>query len=274
MIARLAARQHGAIARRQLLAAGIGRNAIAHRLRSGLLRPVYRGVYVLGPLTREGRWMAAVLAAGEGAVLSHLSAAALWGVRPGGDVPDVTVAHTSALSGPIRMHRSLVAKHEQTRRNGIPVTTPTRTLHDLAAVLDQDELERAHREALVLRLPLDLDGTRRPAIRALLHDDVTRSELEDAFQRFLRRHRLPRPATNVRLPFGECDCVWRAEKLVVELDGHTVHASRSAFERDRARDREAALLGWRVVRITWRQLRDEPARLAADLRLLLGVPTA
>lgn len=274
LIARIAAGQHGAVARRQLLQADIAGSAIDRRLRRRLLRPVYRGVYVLGPLTREGRWMCAVLAAGDGAVLSHLSAAALWSIRSGGEIPDVTLAHTSDLGGPIRMHRSLVAKHERTIKNRIPVTTPTRTIHDLAAVLDQDELERAHREALVLRLPLQLDGTRRPAIRELLADRPTKKELERRFRRLLRRHRLPLPDTNVELPFGETDCVWPNERLIVELDGYDVHRSRSAFERDRQRDREAALAGWRVVRITWRQLREDPERVARDLRKLLEVPTA
>jgi len=261
------------VARWQLLDIGLGSTAIGTRLSRGDLRRVYRGVYVLGHLTREGRWMAAVLAAGDGAVLSHRAAADLWEIRPWSGYPEVTASRSKVIPEVIT-HRSLVAKHEQTLRNGIPVTTPTRTLYDLAAVLGQDELERAHREALVLGLPLKLDGTRRPAIRELLADRPTKHELERRFRRFLRRHRLPLPETNVQLPFGEADCVWRENRLTVELDGYDVHRSRSAFERDRARDREAALLGWRVVRITWRQLRDEPARLAADLRLLLGVPTA
>lgn len=274
LIARLAARQHGAVARPQMLAAGVTRNEIATRLARGVLRRVYRGVYVLGPLTREGRWMAAVLAAGDGAVLSHLSAAALWGIRDGGDVPDVTVRHTSALGGAIRPHRSLVTKPEQTVRKGIPVTTPTRTIHDLARVLGPEELERVHREALVLGLPLQLDGKRRPAIRELLGDRPTKKELERRFRQFLRRRRLPLPDTNVHLPFGEADCVWAAQRLIVELDGYDVHRGRSAFERDRLRDREAMLAGWRVVRVTWRQLHREPDGLARDLRKLLGVPTA
>ena len=274
MIARLADRQHGAVARRQLLAAGMQRGAIDRRVASGRLRRVYRGVYVVGPLTREGRWMAAVLAAGSDAVLSHLSAAALWGLREGGDLPHVTGGNGSEVTGPIRTHRSLVARSERTVRNGIPVTNPTRTLHDLAAVLTFDELERAHREALILRLPLRLDGTRRPAVRELLVDRPTKTELERRFRRFLRQRRLPLPETNQRMPFGEADCVWRAQRLVVELDGYDVHRSRSAFERDRLRDREALLAGWRVIRVTWRQLRDHPDRLGRDLRELLGAAAA
>lgn len=172
------------------------------------------------------------------------------------------------------VHRSPIAKSEQTVRNGIPVTTPTRTIHDLAEVLPRPELERVHREAVVLRLPLRLDGTRRPAIRELLADRPTREGLEAAFRRFLRRNGLPLPETNRGLPFGECNAVWAERRLIVELDSYDVHRNRSAFERDRARDREAALAGWRVVRITWRQLHEEPERVATDLRKLLGVPAA
>ena len=266
----LADRQHGVVARRQLLALGASGKWTDYRVSTGELRVVYRGVYVLGHLTREGRWMAAVLAAGDDAVLSHRSAGALWGILAYDGPPEVTLPRASKFRW---THRSSVAKAEQTTRNRIPVTTPTRTIEDLARVLPAKQLERVHREAQILGLPLRLTGTRRPAIRALT-ETPTRSELEAEFQRFLKRHRIPRPETNVRLPFGECDCVWRRERLIVELDGHAVHATRSAFERDRVRDREAALAGWRVVRITWRQLRDDPERVARDLRKLLGVPTA
>ena len=260
------------VARWQLLEIGLGSTAIGYRLSRGDLRRVYRGIYLLGHLTREGRWMAGVLAAGEGAVLSHRAAADLWGIRPWAGYPEVTAARSKAIPGVIT-HRSLVAQHERARRNRIPVTTPTRTIHDLAASLTRDELERVHREAVVKRLPLHLDGTRRPAIRELLADRPTREGTEARFRGFLKRQGLPLPEPNRELPFGEADCVWPAQRLIVELDGYDVHRSRSAFERDRIRDREATLAGWRVVRITWRQLQEQPARLAADLRKLLGVPT-
>jgi very-short-patch-repair endonuclease len=172
---------------------------------------------------------------------------------------------------------------------GIPVTSPPRTLLDLAAVLDPRQVGRAVHEAEVLRLtdPLTLDDlvARYPrrrgiaTIKAVLAAGrfgatVTRSELEERFLAFLEANHLPSPEVNVGVKSAErwveADCVWRAQRLIVELDGRVVHATTQAFERDRARDRGLQVAGWRVVRVTWRHLHDDPAALAADLRGLLG----
>lgn len=291
LIASLAMRQHGVVSRRQLLAGGIGRRAIEHRLARQRLHGVHYGVYAVGHrlLTTEGQWMAAVLAAGPGAVLSHRSAAALWRmVRWSGGPVEVTVGRAVRSRSGLRVRRGRLSADEATEVEGIPTTTVPRTLLDLASVVDRHRLERAINEAEVLRLAGALSlaallerHPRRHGTRALrevlaagrLGLDVTRSELEDRFLRFLAEAGLPRPQTNAPLAAGqevfEVDCLWRRSRVVVELDGRAVHATARAFERDRARDRALNAAGWRVVRVTWRQLSSEPAALAADLRRLL-----
>jgi hypothetical protein len=182
-----------------------------------------------------------------------------------------------------------VASDEITTVRAIPVTTVPRTLLDLAGVVGRRHVERAVHEAEVRRLtdPLSLDDlvARHPGrrgiamIRAILAAGrigatVTRSELEDRFLAFLDRFCLPRPQVNeslrVRDGWIEGDCVWHTQRLIAELDGRATHATDRAFERDRARDRALNAAGWRVVRITWRQLHDEADALAADLRILLS----
>lgn len=234
--------------------------------------------------------MAAVLAGGPGAVLSHRSAAALWGLRASSRARiDITVAPSRRPRPGIEHHRSLFAPDEVTTVRGIPVTTVPRTLLDLASVVRPQQVERAVQEAEVRRLAdaLSLEQlmTRHPrraggaALRAMLASAridgaVTRSELEDRFLALARDARLPGLEVNAFLKVAgtwiEVDCVWRAQRLVVELDGHAFHAPRAAFERDRARDRMLQAAGWRVVRITWRQLRDGPDLVAADLRAMLA----
>jgi hypothetical protein len=189
----------------------------------------------------------------------------------------------------IEIHQSELAADEVTTLHGIPVTTLPRTLLDLAAVLSRTEVLRSVNEAefhgltdplsladLVARYP----GRRGVAtIKAILEElefggNVTRSELESRFLAFMQAADLPPPEVNVRLLVAgrwfECDCVWRAQRLVVELDGQAAHATRVAFERDRARDRTLHAAGWRVVRITWRQLHDQRPSIAADLRRMLN----
>jgi very-short-patch-repair endonuclease/predicted transcriptional regulator of viral defense system len=290
-IAAVAEHQHGVVARGQLADMGIGRRAIGHRMQSGRLHPLHRGVYAVGHrvLSREGRWMAAVLAAGQGAVLSHRSAAALWGLRATarGRV-EVTVPRKLGSRPAIEVHVSRLADDEIIVLRGIPVTTPPRTLLDLAAVLSARQIERALNEAEVLRLadPTSLGDLlerhpHRPGagkIRKLLeaHDigaTITRSELEDRFLQFLDEAVLPRPEVNANIQtttgWIEADCLWRTHHLIAELDGHASHATTAGFERDRARDRALQAKGWSVIRITWRQLHEEPAAVARDLKRLL-----
>jgi predicted transcriptional regulator of viral defense system len=291
-IGALASRQHGVVARSQLVAAGIGRGAIDHRLALRRLLPVHRGVFAVGHTasSRYGAWMAAVLAAGTGAVLSHRSAAALW--RISDKVPatiDVIAPRHRRSRPPLVVHRIRLESDEVTVVRGIPVTTPARTLLDLTAVLEPRQLERAITEAEVQRLtsPTSIDALieRHPnrrgtaALRRIVakrHEigkTVTRSELEAAFLAFVEDHGLPRPRTNTRIhvPGGlVVDAAWPDERLVVELDSYGIHTTRRNFEDDRARDRALTVAGWRTVRVTWRQLHADAPALAVALRTLLG----
>ena len=282
-IGALAARQHGVVGRHQLIALGLSGAAIDHRLKLGRLHLLHRGVYAVGhrALKREAHWIAAVLAAGPGAVLSHRSAGALWRLLSY-DGPIEVIAPTQRRSRPgVRIRHIALPADETTVHAGIPVTTVPRTLLDLAAVLPPRRLERAVNEAEVQRLtdPLSLDdllarhprarGTR--ALRAIRPDTTrTRSELERDFLSFIAQYDLPRPQTNIQIEGYEADCAWPHANLIVELDGAQTHTTTHAFEHDRERDRRLTAAGWRVIRITARQLRERPGALAADLRRLLG----
>jgi predicted transcriptional regulator of viral defense system len=291
-IAELAERQHGVVARRQLLELGLGRQAIARRREAKRLHVVHRGVYAVGyrRLTRLGWWMAAVLACGPGALLSHRPAGVLLGVLDScsGRV-EVTVSRHLAGREGIRARQTHIAPDERTAVAGIPVTTVARTLLDLAAALDRHGLARAleRAEALGLTSETSLDTlierhAGRPGVgclrRALaeLVPQLTRSELERRFLTFVERAGLPRPRTNVWLPLGEewieVDAVWPESRLVVELDSRAHHLARAAFERDRRRDRRLQAAGWRVVRLTDRALRA--AGTTDELRTLLSGPVA
>jgi very-short-patch-repair endonuclease len=207
--------------------------------------------------------MAAVLACGEGAVLSHLSAAALWGIRRSSAATvHVTVPSTSGKRrrDGILLHRSsTLTASSSTRHDGIPVTRPARTLADLRPLLSPAQFTAAVREAEFLRLPI---GNQYPA-------DGARTELEHRMLALCRRHRLPQPEVNVMIDRFEVDFLWPEARLIVEVDGWDAHRTRSAFEEDRERDARLAVLGYRVVRFTWRQLtRDRPA-VARTIRSLL-----
>lgn len=289
LIAELADRQHGRVARRQLRALGLGDDAIDHRIACGRLHVVHPGVYAVGYRrpTDAARWAAAVLAAGDGAVLSHRSAAALWGLRPSAHV-EVTVPGDRRPSGFI-VHRSALPADEVTVRAGIPVTTVPRTLLDLAAVVRLDEARRAVdaaerlglTDALSLADIVDRYPGRRGirTLREIVADgriglDVTRSVLEDRFLRLVEEAGLPRPRVNATVTAGgrtfECDCVWERERVVVELDGHHWHRTAQAFERDRERDRVLGAAGWSVARVTWRQLDLGATAVIADVRALVA----
>ena len=286
-IAALAARQHGIVARAQLVAIGLGRGAIDRRLARRRLHPVHRGVYAVGhrAISRHGRWMAAVLAAGPGTVLSHGSAAALWGIRATARTRiDVTTPRTLRARRGLRPHCAVLPPDEITTTDAIPTTTPARTLLDLAGVIDRRQLERALNETEVLRLtsptPLGTLIDRHTAMRgtsslrtlSLNARSATRSELEARFLAFLDRQDLPHPETNILIEGIEVDAAWRGQHLIVELDGYAFHGTRAAFEGDRARDRRLTARGWRVVRITWRDLHERPDELATEIRALLSVP--
>jgi very-short-patch-repair endonuclease len=281
-IAEVAGRQHGVIARRQLLALGVSPDQIRRRVASGRLIVLRRGVYAVGhrALTRRSRWMAAVLAAGHGAVLSHRSAGAFYDICREG--PRIEVI---ARSG----RRLALERDEWEIVDGIPVTTPARTLFDLAAITEPHELERAFNQAeyhgLTSPVPLVALLTRHPrrpganSLRMLLARRVrlrTRTEMEADFLAFLDERHLPRPDdTNVcRTIHGrriEADAVYIDPRLIIELDGGS-HRTYSRFHDDRARDRSNLVDDWRTVRVTSRHLDipREREELAADLRALLA----
>jgi very-short-patch-repair endonuclease len=284
-IAALASRQHGVVTIRQLARAGLGRSAVDYRVARGRLTPIHRGVYQVGPLPAElGCEMAAVLACGPDALLSHQSAAALWGIRPPhhGEV-HVTVPGDGARSRPgIQVHRTTPSPSLNAAvKQGLPLTTPARTLLDIAPLLPQHDLDRATEQAQILGLATHeqiasvLDdhrgerGTR--SLARALHDEprLTRSEAERRFRQLVRDARLPRPETNARVGGYEVDFLWRSHKLVVEIDGYAYHGSRAAFERDRSRDAHLMAAGYRVVRFTWRQITQLPHTVVAQLAVLL-----
>ena len=268
------------MARRQLIAAGITAKEIESRLKSGLLIPLHRGVYAVGHarLTVRGRWMAAVLAAGPRAVLSHRDAAALHGIRADNRYRiDVTVPKWRPAPDGVDLHTSPIEDDERTVIDGIPVTTAFRTLLDLATTLNDRELQQAIDETERLRIAetpsltcllqrhAGRPGTKR--LRDLQPDPrITKSQLERNFLAYLRVNDLPLPQTNVIVEAYTVDCVWHDQRLIAELDGYEFHDTRRTFDDDKERDQELSVAGYRPIRITAPQLKTP--ELARRLRAL------
>jgi very-short-patch-repair endonuclease/predicted transcriptional regulator of viral defense system len=294
-IVAVAERQHGVVSLPQLqLVGGLGRAAVAKRAAVGRLHRVHRGVYAVGrpQLTMHGRWMAAVLACGGGALLSRRSAAGLSGLRRDGRLAtDVCVPCAGVRGRPgIDLHRSTtLAERDITTVDGIPCTTVARTLVDLGDVVNRRAVERAVDQAEVLRVfdlravheVLDRVGPRRGAgtLRAVLagyeEPTITRRELEERFLALVRAASLPSPVVNAWITLDDnmayqADFLWRKQRLIVETDGRDVHTTRKAFEHDRERDQRLTLAGFTVVRFTWRQITREQRRVAAALASLLA----
>jgi hypothetical protein len=291
-LAEIAGRQHGIVARRQVEGLGLTGNTADLWVRQGRLHRIHPGVYAVGhtAITPRGRWMAAVLASGPGAVLSHRSAAALWGIwgSGAGDV-HVTVPRKTRSQRSIKRHFGALPIDEVTSRDGIPVTSAARAVLDLAADKGEAAAESALREMEYLgiygpvSIPVLLD--RHPHHRGSkivarclqrLKDDPSgrvRSPLEELFLPFLDAHHIPRPRLNAWLTIGEerfqVDCLWPDARLIGELDGFQAHGTRRAMRADRKRDRQLLAASYRVVRITESQLVNEPLQIAADVRSLL-----
>ncbi len=294
-MARVAARQFGLVTRAQLREAGLRDGAIAHRVANGRLHRVHRGVFLVGHRAPHPRAheLAALLACGRGALLSRRSAAALWGLRATfpAVVDVMTPARQARPRAGIRVHRTRMPLHAEDlgRRHGLPATSPSRTLVDLAATLTDHELARALNELQVLfpsspkTLPDALEragsapgvATLRALLATTEGPQMTRSEAERRLLALIRTAGLPRPETNARLAGYEVDTLWRSARLIAEVDGFAFHGTRAAFERDRARDADLVASGYRVLRITWRQLTDQPtavvARVAAALALVPNI---
>jgi very-short-patch-repair endonuclease len=278
----LARRQHAVVTRQQLLGLGFTPRAIHHRVTKGRLYPIWRGVYAVGRpgLSREGRWMAAVLTCGRGAVLSHESAAALWGIRAGEGRIEVSVPAPREATRPgITAHRrSLLDPRDLTRRHGIPVTTPDLTLVDLAPRLSRDQLEAAVNEAdkLGLTNPERLRAAAgrlgaRPGAAALSRTldrrtfTLTDSALERRFLRLARRAGLPRPRTGQRVNGYEVDFHWPELGLVVETDGLRYHRTPAQQAHDRRRDHAHVAAGLEALRFTHAQITFDPEHVCATL---------
>jgi hypothetical protein len=285
-LARLAGRQHGVVATRQLSALGLARGGVAARARAGRLHRVHRVVYAVGHtvLTVNGRRMAAVLAAGPGAVLSHASAAALWDIRPTSATRiDISVrsAGGRAKRPGLRIHRTPTLQTDEiTAHQGIRVTSPARTLLDLASSLPRRALERAPDEAEIRELydrraleavALAHAGEHgaRALAEALAQDGdpvLTDSELEEIMLGLCDEQQLERPTPRAWVAGLRVDFLFAASRLVVETDGYRYHRTRRAFERDRERDAILARAGYRTLRFTHRQLTREPALVAETIR--------
>jgi len=290
-VAGIAAAQCGIVSRRQLRAAGIGSGVIDRLVRKGRLLRVHRGVFAVAglpsvPLAAE---TAALLSIRDGALLSHHSAAALWGMTStaGGLVHVLVRGNSAGHRRGVRIHRTELLDASDARvRNGLPVTSPIRTLLDDAPSLEARELERAFDQAQVgglfrlreLATRLQLGGDRRGLrlLRALAEREtgttVTRSQAEERFLELVRQAGLPAPHVNAHRYGYELDFFWEQQRFVVEIDGYAFHRSHGSFERDRRRDAKLRAVGVSATRVTWLQLVDEP--LAVIARLAAGLATA
>ncbi|HEX4672746.1 MAG TPA: type IV toxin-antitoxin system AbiEi family antitoxin domain-containing protein [Solirubrobacteraceae bacterium] len=294
-IGEIASAQKSLITRRQLLALGAGRDMVDRALARGRLHSMHRGIYALvpfpalGPLATE---LAAVLACGDAALLSHHSAAATWGLRPSfiGDVEVIVVgADCGRNRAGIRVHRVEWLDPRDIRRyRGIPITSPARALLDIAPDLSDRELERALDEALIKRLTshaainavLNAYSHRRGVARLRALADPgrpttdTRSGGEEALLALIRKTDMPAPELNARVGHYTADFVWREQKVIVELDGYDYHRGRAAFERDHERDAEHQRMGYLVIRVTGRQLAREPEAILVRIATALAARRA
>jgi predicted transcriptional regulator of viral defense system len=294
-IGKLVAGRNGAVTLEQLEALGFSRRAVQQRERAGRLHRIHQGVYSLtpSPMTERGKFMAAVLACGPDAVLSHRSAAYLWGLIDSWEEPiDVTAPNRRGRSPEgVAAHRDgSLQPIDKTTIHGIPCTSVARTLLDFASVAPEWQVRKAVAEAEVLRI---LD---KPKLRALLkrsrrrrgvarlrlildtiHPQAkrTRSELERLFLEMCAKRAVPEPEANVWLsaPNGkryQADFLWRDARLIVEADSRRFHDTDSSFVSDRKRQQQLELAGWRVSRCTWEEVEREPRRLALTIHGLLA----
>jgi very-short-patch-repair endonuclease len=294
-LADLAGRQWGVVSLTQLTALGLGARAVQQRAAAGRLHRLYRGVYAVGHvlLGAEGRRLAAVMACGPGAVLSHGSAAAHWGLlHTAATHIDVTAPRGRHGARGIRLHRTRCLDARDTATHeGIPITTVARTLLDLAATTQPHRLERALAQAEHLclydhRAVTDAiaranghRGTAALARATASEPKWARNDFEANFLSLVRDAGLPEPLVNHPVDaadYGYCevDFFWPTQKLIVETDGWETHRTRAAFEHDRARDAALQAMGYRVVRFTRREVRDRPATVVRRLQRLLRYSSA
>jgi very-short-patch-repair endonuclease len=283
-VARIAARQRTIVAAEQLAACGVGKRAVKHRIATGRLHVVFRGVYSVGcgelpPLARE---QAALLACGEGAFLSHHSAAFFWGLRARAPAEvEVSVCGRSCASRKgLRVHRiGVIDRRELRFKNGLWLSSPARTMLEIAATASSDDLAYALDEGLARRLltPREIEAVlarNRPCrgagrLAALVGADgataITRSRAEKAFLKLVREARLSRPEANVAFRAWEPDFMWRRERLIVELDSYGFHSGPGVFHRDREKDLVLRDAGFDVLRFTRAHVVHEPAMVLVRL---------
>jgi very-short-patch-repair endonuclease len=286
ILARIAHDAHGNVTREELLAAGLTPTVIADRLGKGSLLPEYRGVYRVGHQapSLEASYLAAVKACGDGALLSGRAAAYLLGlIRGSSPLPEVTTLTERRVRG-IITHRSRVdLALDAWKWRGIPVTSPARTIVDIAPFFSLDDLARAFHEAgirygttphgieMVLRRRPRTASARK--VRRVIHGDVhiTLSKLEKRFVQHMRDAPLPLPITNKVAAGGYVDCRWPEHNLIVELDGYRYHSSRHAWEKDRRRERIARAAGNEFRRYTYGDVFEHPRLMLAELWQLLAL---
>ena len=282
------------MARRQLLGEGFTRHLVQDRITSGHLNRIHRGIYAVGhgKLTLKGVWMAAVLAGGPEALLSHRAALALWDLqrRDSGAI-DVTVPGSVRRRSPrgVRLHRSELVEVYADEVDGIPVTSLAWTVFDLAAITNQREvrlvLEALERRRIYIGRELDELLERTPnrkggkTLRQAIADLTGpapwhQSVLEEAFHELIRGSDIPDYEANVLVEGELVDALWRAERVIVELDGFAFHKSRAQFEADRRRDAKLQVAGYRILRVTQQRLQNEPEAVLAELRALLSAGRA
>lgn len=286
-LAELAARQHGVVSAAQLKQLGYSTSAIGRAGSAGRLHRLHRGVYAVGHrrLTKHAHCLAAVLACGCSALLSHSAAAWLWGISRTYSVPiDVTVARGTRSKPSIHLHQArALGDGERSNREGIPVTSVPRTLLDLATVVSGERLERMIERSEQLRL-FDLravdsllartvghpgTGRLKRGLSAYREPAFTRSALERRFLALVRAAGLPIPSANMFVAGFELDMYWERERFAVELDGYQYHRTQAAFERDRLRQEELKLVGIEIIRLTSRRLDREPKTVVSRLAMLL-----
>jgi Transcriptional regulator, AbiEi antitoxin len=285
LLGRIARRQHGLVIREQLLAAGVSKEEIRRRIKKGTLIVVHRGVYRVGHVAPsiEARYLAAVLACGEGAVLSGEAAGWLWGLVKGtAPPPEVTAPKERKVKG-VKTRRARRGQISATTRHGIPITTVPKTLVDLSSLLPSADLARACHEAgvlhgttprqveAVLAQRLNTPGATqlRQVMRGEVH--VSLSGLESRFLQRLREAGLPLPETNRVAGTKRVDCRWPHHNLTVELDSYRFHNSRHTWELDRRREREAHARGDDFRRYTHDDVFEAPEQMLGELSSLLRV---
>lgn len=282
-VAAIAQHQRGRVSRAQLVAVGLSAGAIQRRLRRGSLIREHPSVYQVGhaPTTRLGPETGALLSIRNGAVLSHHSAAALWQIGPADRQIQVLVRGGSGgRRAGVKVHRTALLDARDTHvRDGLPVTSPARTLLDCAGATSTRQLERMFTEALTLKLvtPADIEDvlagsrsrTGQGALRALVDAEVlpahTRSVAEERLLELIRRAQLPEPLVNAALHGFEVDLYWPAQGVVVEVDSYGFHTTRWAYERDCRKDAVLRGHGLHPTRFSARQVRDEPLLVIAQV---------